>query len=97
MQNEICAYVGKCRKNGIGVEGIIGSSYDIVDFNGAVIGSATKGSTWRVKSYIGTHMTQFYARINGREYTGRSFGEGMAIRLRLTAEAKRKRAREAIS
>lgn len=92
MQNEICAYVGKCKFNGMGVDGIVGTSYELLDFEGNVIGSATIGSTWRVNSWIGSHMHQIYAWVNGRQYTGRSFGEGMAVRLRLTAEQKRKEA-----
>lgn len=88
--NEVYGYVGKCKNNGMGVERVVGSSYEITDGQGNVLGNATKGSSWRVNSYIGTHMHQFYARINGREYTGRSFGTGMSIRLRLTAAEMKK-------
>ncbi len=88
--NEVYGYVGKCKNNGMGVDRVVGSSYTITDYKGNVIGNATKGSSWRVNSFIGTHMHQFYAIINGREYTGRSFGTGMSIRLRLTAAEKKK-------
>lgn len=49
-------------------------------------------TSWRVNSYIGTHMFQIYARVEGRDYTGRGFGEGMCVNLRETAESARKNA-----
>ncbi len=49
------------------------------------------GDGWRVSSYVGSRMFAYTATIAGREYHGRSFGEGMAIGLRETAASKRKR------
>lgn len=89
---KIVAYIGKAKGNGMGCEGTLGQSYTVTDWNGNLLGDATKGATWRVNSFIGTHMSQFYARIDGKEYTGRGFGEGMGIVLRETAESRRKRA-----
>lgn len=48
-------------------------------------------SSWRVNSCYGSTMTQYYAWIGGRQYTGRGLGEGMCIRLKETAESRRKR------
>lgn len=86
----IVAYIGKPNRNGMGVDRVMGQTYPVTTWTGLPLGFATKGATWRVNSYVGTHMSQFYARIGGREYTGRGFGEGCAIVLRLTAESKRK-------
>lgn len=66
-----------------------GATWPVTVWTGEAIGYATRGATWRVNSYHGTHMSQFYARIAGREYTGRGFGAGMFIALRETAESKR--------
>lgn len=86
----IVAYIGKAKGNGMGCDRILGQSYTVTNWKGKVIGNATKGSTWRVNSYIGTYMSQFYAKIDGKEYTGRSFGVGMSIVLKETAKSKRK-------
>lgn len=77
---EIFAYIGNYE---------IGKGYPVQVWTGRPIGYASKGATWRVDSYIGLHMSQFYARIGGREYTGRGFGEGLCIRLRETAASAR--------
>lgn len=69
----------------------IGQSYPVTVWTGLEIGTATRGAQWRVNSCIGTQMAQFYARVGGREYTGRGFGSGMCIKLRETAESKRSR------
>jgi hypothetical protein len=90
MSDRIVAYIGKANSNGMGCDRVAGQSYDVTDWHGNVIGKATKGATWRVRSYVGTHISQYYARINGKEYTGRSFGTGMSIVLRETAASKRK-------
>lgn len=81
----LVAYVGK--PNG-------GATYPITTWTGDILGYATKGATWRVNSYIGSHMSQFYARIAGREYTGRGFGAGLSIVLRETAQSKRARSNQ---
>lgn len=89
---ELCAYIGDNEPNGIGIDRQIGRSYPVTVWTGEPIGRATIGKQWRVRSHWGTHMCQIYARINGREYTGRGFGPGMIVRLRETAESKRGRA-----
>jgi hypothetical protein len=83
------AYLDKPNRNGMGCDRVIGQTYPVIVWTGLKVGFATKGSSWRVSSYIGDEMSQFYARVGGREYTGRSFGEGMCITLRETAESKR--------
>lgn len=88
---KLIAYIGTGNKNGMGCDRIIGQTYPITVWTGLPIGNATIGSSWRVNSYMGTHMHQFYARIAGREYTGRSFGEGMCIILKETAASKKSR------
>ena len=86
---ELIAYIGTGNKNGMGCDRIMGQTYPITVWTGLPIGYATKSSSWRVDSYISSHMHQFYAQIAGREYTGRSFGEGMYIRLKETAASKK--------
>lgn len=83
------AYIGTPEKNGMGIDREIGQTYPVTVWTGLPIGNATKGASWRVQSAFGTHMHQFYARVNGREFTGRGFGEGMAVVFRETAESKR--------
>lgn len=88
---ELCAYIGDNEPNGMGIDRQLGRSYPVTVWTGEPIGYATIGSKWRVRSQWGTHMCQIYARINGREYTGRGFGVGCIVRLRETAESKRSR------
>lgn len=85
------AYVGKAKRNGMGVDRIVGQSYGLTTWMGDELGNATLGSSWRVNSYVGSRMYQIYAWMSGREYTGRGFGEGMAVVLRETAASRRKR------
>ena len=82
LPETICAYIGTRE----------GGSYPVTTWAGDVLGYATKGATWRVAGYVGTHMSMFYARIGGREYAGRGYGEGMYITLRETAASKRAKA-----
>lgn len=49
------------------------------DFQSNPIGTWRSVSAWRVNSWIGTHMHQIEAVIDGVTYTGRGFGEGMAL------------------
>lgn len=60
-------------------------------WTGDVLGSCYLGSGWRVNSYVGSRMYQATAWVNGREFTGRTFGAGMCVSLRETAASKRKR------
>lgn len=87
----IVAYLGEPNRNGTGLDRVLGQSYPVTVWTGQKIGFATLGSSWRVNSYIGSTMGQYYATINGREFTGRGFGAGMSIVLRETAASKRAR------
>lgn len=60
----------------------------LTNWTGSPLGTCCIKSSWRVNSYIGPHMCQIYARINGADYTGRGFGEGMAVRLRRCAKQR---------
>jgi hypothetical protein len=80
--DQIFAYVGEGKRNGLGIDRIAGQSFPITVWTGEPLGMATKGATWRVNSCHGSTISQFYARINGREYTGRSYGPGNYIKLR---------------
>ncbi|HRP25356.1 hypothetical protein [Thauera sp.] len=79
------AYVGKWG----GTQAAFGR--DLTTWAGDVIGTVTLRTSWRVNSYVGSRMYQAYARVGGREFTGRTFGEGMAVVLRETAASKRAR------
>jgi hypothetical protein len=54
----------------------------LTDWHGAKIGTCFLSSSWRVRSYIGSRMYQIYATVDRRDYVGRGFGEGMAVKLR---------------
>ena len=51
-------------------------------WDGKRIGTCFLSSSWRVNSYIGSRMYQIYAIVNGVDYTGRGFGEGMSCNFR---------------
>ena len=85
------AYVGAYLKDGMGVDRTYGAGYALTVWTGDRIGRVTLGAGWRVNSYVGSRMYQAYATVNGREFTGRTFGEGMSVTLRETAASKRKR------
>ena len=95
----LVAYVGKPVNLGTAFEqsrgytlgGEATSRREVTTWMGDVLGTCTLGTGWRVNSYVGSRMYQIHARIAGREYTGRGFGEGMAVVLRETAASKRKR------
>ena len=91
MLDNFVAFIGKPDNNGLGCDRVVGQTYAVTDWHGHRFCSATKGSTWPVNSRIGSHMSQWYTRHNGREYTGRGFGEGMSIVFRETAASKRQR------
>lgn len=79
----IIAYLGKTLGDGMGVDRHGPTSRRALnDFHGNKIGTAFISSSWRVYSFMGTHMHQIYATINGVQYTGRGFGEGMSVALR---------------
>jgi hypothetical protein len=88
----IVGYVGKTLGDGMGVDkhGTT-SRRELTTFDGVVLGTCFLSKKWPMRrSYRGSHMYQIYAHINGRDYTGRGFGEGMSVVLRETAESKRK-------
>lgn len=92
LPERLTAYVGKANEGTDMPRGSgRGATYPITVWTGQPIGYATKGASWRVRSYVGSHMATFYARIGGREYVGRGFGEGCYIKLRETAASKRAR------
>lgn len=63
----------------------------LTTWTGDRVGTCYLGSGWRVNSFVGDRMYQAHARIAGRDYTGRTFGDGMSVVLRETAESKRRR------
>lgn len=65
----------------------------VTTWTGNPLGTARRGWTsWRPPNSHCASMSQYYATIGGREYTGRSQGAGMCIALRETAASKRARA-----
>ena len=88
----LTAYVGKKLGDGMGVDRFGETSRrELIDGHGAKIGTCAIGKGWRINSAYGTHMYVIYATVEGREYHGRGFGEGMSVCLRETAESRRKR------
>jgi hypothetical protein len=85
---KLTAYVG--RQLGHGTHPITGvfsfRKHEVTDFQGKALGTCVLASKWRVNSYVGTHMYQVYAVINGHVFTGRSFGESMSVNLRLVRQ-----------
>lgn len=80
---KLVAYVGKTIGDGMGCDRHGRTSRRaLVDWHGTQIGTCFISSSWPVRSYIGTHMNQIYARVDGVDYTGRGFGEGMSVLLR---------------
>ncbi len=88
----ILGYVGKTVGDGMGVDkhGDTSRRY-LTDFEGKRIGYCALSTSWRVNSYIGTHMYQIYATVDGVDYTGRGFGEGMCVNLRPCASQPNRR------
>jgi hypothetical protein len=83
INERITAYVGKPLGDGMGVDKSGPTSRRaLTDWHGKAIGTCFLSSSWPVRSYIGSRMYQVYARIGGVDYTGRGFGEGMAVNLR---------------
>lgn len=61
-------------RESIGCEGMMN------DWEGKPIGTCRIVGAWRVQSFMGSHMLQIEATIQGRTYTGRGFGSGMLWR-----------------
>ncbi len=85
------AYIGSAEPNGMGVDRQVGRTWPVTTWTGLPIGNATETAKWPVQSFVGSHMRQYHAIINGREFTGRGFGTGMAVVFKETAKSKRKR------
>jgi hypothetical protein len=85
------AYIGKPQGNGMGCDGILGQTWDVTDWQGNKMCSATQGASWRVNSCYGSTMSQWYCRKAGRDYTGRGFGQGMSVVFRETAASRKAR------
>ncbi len=81
-QPALVAYVG----NALGDHAPFNScahQHALTDFHGNRIGVCRFMSWWSIRnSYIGNRMHQIHAIVDGVEYTGRGFGEGMAVALR---------------
>lgn len=92
MTERIIGYVGATLGDGGGCDPHgPRSRRKLETWDGRQIGTCYLSSSWRVHSYIGDRMYQIYARIDGRDYTGRGFGETMAVVLRPCATKRRAR------
>jgi hypothetical protein len=80
MTQQLIAYVGKSLNEGIGLD-----RRALTDGRGNQIGTCHYNAKWPVRSYLGSYVYQIYATVDGTRYTGRGFGEGMAVKLRPTA------------
>lgn len=65
---------------------------NVTTWTGDILGSCYLGAGWKHRGFTAPRQYQATAWINGREFTGRTFGSGMFIGLRETAASKRKRA-----
>ena len=71
--------------SGFGLDRQHGTRHELTDWEGNKIGSCYLASSWPVNSHVGNRMHQIYAWVDGKEYTGRGFGERMSVALRETA------------
>lgn len=93
MPEIIGAYMSQTREQREGTNYVACRLWNVTTWTGNILGTAQISSSWSTpKSFVGSRMYQFKARIGGREYTGRGYGEGMSIVFRETAASKRKRA-----
>lgn len=82
----LIAYVGRCRFDGMGCDRLYGTSYDLTDWHGNVIGSIRLTTSWRA-GWVTIH--QAYATVAGVEYVGRTQGPGMYFSGRARRTGKR--------
>ncbi len=61
----------------------------LTNWHGEPIGTWHKVARWRVHSFIGTHMHQIEALVDGVWYTGRGFGVGCIYKGKRKAGQKR--------
>lgn len=52
----------------------------LCDWHGRELGTWRSVASWRVESFIGSHMHQIEACVDGVTYTGRGFGVGCIYR-----------------
>jgi hypothetical protein len=78
------AYVGPMLSNDDGKPIFSNRLRHLTDWQGNRIGTCYISASWPVRSYIGSHMNQIraYVTADATHYTGRGFGEGMAVNLR---------------
>ena len=76
LPEHVAAYVGK-------------GGQHVTTWAGDPLGVARVLSSWPVRSYVGSRMRQYCVCINGANYTGRGFGEGMLVMLRRVASERR--------
>jgi hypothetical protein len=77
------AYVGEKLGDAPGCDKFSNSSRRALKtWLGTQIGTCFLSSSWPVNSYVGSRMWQIYAIVNGVDYTGRGFGEGMSCNFR---------------
>lgn len=62
----------------------LGKNGSLQDWHGNELGNYRISASWRVNSYVSSHMHQVYAWVDGVRYTGRSGGEGMLFKGRKT-------------
>jgi hypothetical protein len=88
------AYVGKKLGDAMGCDKFSDQSRrELNTWTGFKIGTCFLSSSWRVNSFMGDRMFQIYAIVNGVDYTGRGFGEGMLCNFRRCKSACAKRSR----
>lgn len=89
------AYIGDSAPNGCGIDKEYGRTYPLTVWTGDKLGYCTIYKIRRMNSAYGSWQYQVNAWITGadgieRQYIGRSFGVGMMVKLRQSAESKRK-------
>jgi hypothetical protein len=62
----------------------LGKAGQLTKWSGEVIGTYQVTRTWRrPRNYVSSTLSQVYATVEGKRYTGRSAGEGMLFRGKL--------------
>lgn len=90
LPERLSAYIGNREPNGMGVEREVGRSFPVTVWTGIQIGNCTLAEH-SGRGRFRPRVFQCYARIGGREYTGRTEGVGMYVNLKETAASKRNR------
>lgn len=66
------------------------SRHKLTNWHGEQIGIIYLSSSWRINSHLSDRMYQAYAWVNGKEYTGRTLGNGMVFKGKRTASDLKK-------